>query len=332
MEPPHTPDEGQGLPDLSLLNVAMLREMVEAPPAVDADPPEAAQDAVENAPEESPDAAAAPSDDPPPLDEAVAAFMSGDKRLRLGGMEEKAVRSVLMSKRNPDGEDFLGNVIATYGKDAVAARLGLTVAQLDQTTDATARPADGAPADPAAALEAEMESLEEQIAQAEQDFDTEAKAALDKQWRAKNRELTKLSRNAPAPAAKAPDAAAPETTADDAAFKAAVTADQTWTLQHYPDTADEKSPQVVRMKELYAELEQSDDALLYSPKLNSTLALRAAAELGVPAATNKPAPVTRGTPGPVAAVPRRSVVTAPPVDEGRLVANLTAYDLRQMIR
>jgi hypothetical protein len=95
-----------------------------------------------------------------------------------------------------------------------------------------------------------------------------------------------------------------------AEFAAAVKADKEWTVTMYPDAAVETSELWKRMCALHAQHEKTDDPALYLPQMNSYLAMRAAAELGI-------APAMKPTATPQATAPQQVQRPAAPAQTRR---------------
>ncbi len=151
-------------------------------------------------------------------------------------------------------------------------------------------------------------------------WEDDARKDKTKELRLKQRELRNFQQAKPV--AQSPVETAPAV--DNTAFQTAYDADWTETTRLFPQLGDEtaraKDPLWIAMQEEHAKLTSSNDPILQSALLNSTVATRAAAKLGLtprradapPAAT----PALKVVPGPAHGSPSGSKVV--PVDFSKI--------------
>lgn len=260
-----------------------------------------------------------------------------DKRMRLNSLGENDLKAVLLAKRNPDAVDLLEGLIRTHGKEAIAARLGITAETLQQKqAEQKESVSDVVKVDPEA-LEREIEALDDLIYGHIKAFEFEEADAARAELKAKKAELSaalKAPKEEPQKEVKAEDKKEAESKFSPEQLKKLVETDLAATYAKYPEMEREDSPLWTEIQKEHQALVAKNDPIIYDWDLNSRIADIVAERLNLKPREARAPEVkqqTRVAPGP-ASVGSRSTATQKPVVDYEALKKLPAHVLAAALR
>lgn len=260
-----------------------------------------------------------------------------DKRMRLNSLGENDLKAVLLAKRNPDAVDLLEGLIRTHGKEAIAARLGITAETLQQKqVEQKESVSDVVKVDPEA-LEREIEALDDQIFEHLQNFEHEEAKAARAELKAKKAELSaalKAPKEEPQKEAKAEERKEQEIKIAPEQFQRLYKADLDATIAEYPEMERDDSPLWTEMQKEFEARAAKNDPIVREWDVNSRIAKIVAEKLNLKPREARAPEVkqqTRVAPGPASAG-SRSTATQKPVVDYEALKKLPAHVLAAALR
>ena len=241
--------------------------------------------------------------------------------------EEPEPKSSNRFRFNSPEDQAVAALAKATGKSLIEA--GLMIKAATATAAEAAVVEEAAPVRTSADVDSELESVEQEFADAMEAMEFEKIAAINKKQRKLIEEKAELRYSEV-------QATATKETAEEAQFFSDYEKAEAKAVAHYPDTTDPESALTKRMVELDQTMKRLGDPLFHSPNKPFLLAQKAAIELGIPMADPKAAksapasPATKRRPVPPASGNAR---TTAPVDSATKlekaisnVATLEDYD------